>query len=96
MNGKNRNPWDGRRPSLDRCRWWESPENQNDEMLEKITSSPKAVQNTKQWIDRSLQQPNKNTGCTNHKVSIAKKKVNEQKNLTLSKILYNNIMLLLI
>lgn len=92
MDGKNRNPWDGRRPSLDR--WWESPENQNDEMPEEITSSLKAVQNTKQWIDRSLQQPNENTGGKNRKVSIAKKKVNEQKNLTLSKILYNNIMLL--
>jgi len=91
MNGKNRNPWDGRRPSLDR--WWESSENQNDEMPEKITSLPKVVQNTKQWIDRSLQQPNENTGGKNRKVSIAKKKVNEQKNLTVYRILYS-IMLL--
>ncbi|CAI6362731.1 unnamed protein product [Macrosiphum euphorbiae] len=71
MNDKNRNPWDGRRPSLDR--WWETPENENDEMPEKITSPPNAVENTKQWIDRSSQQPNENTGGKNRKVSIAKK-----------------------
>jgi len=92
MNDKNRNPWDGRRPSLDR--WWETPENENDEMPEKITSPPKAVENTKQWIDRSSQQPNENTGGKNRKVSIAKKLVNEQNNFIVYKILYNIIIIL--
>jgi len=92
MNDKNRNPWDGRRPSLDR--WWETPENENDEMPEKITSSPKAVENTKQWIDRSSHQPNENIGGKNRKVSIAKKSVNEQNNLIVYKIIHNIIILL--
>jgi len=68
-------------------RWWETPENENDEMPEKITSSPKAVENTQQWI-RSSQQPNENTSGKNRKVSIAKKPVNKQNNLIVFKILY--------
>ncbi|KAL5233769.1 hypothetical protein ACI65C_001179 [Semiaphis heraclei] len=71
MNDNNRNPWDGRRPSL--TRWWESPENQNDEMPKKITSSSNATQNMKQWIERSLKQPNEITAGKNRKQSIAKK-----------------------
>lgn len=78
MNDNNRNPWDVRRPSL--TRWWESPENQNDEMPEKITSSPNAMQNTKQWIERSLKQPNKITVGKNRKQSIAMKSVSKQNN----------------
>jgi len=68
-------------------RWWDSPENQNDEMPEDITNSPRAEQNTKQWIDRPLQQPNENTGSKNRKESIAKKSVNVQKTLIVYKIL---------
>jgi len=80
MNDNNRNPWDSRRPSLDR--WWNSPENENNEMPEKITSSPSAIQNTKQWIDRSLQQPNKiNSAGKNRKESIAKKSVSISKRI---------------
>lgn len=78
MNDNNRNPWDGRRPSL--TRWWESPENQNDEMPKKITSSSNATQNMKQWIERSLKQPNEITAGKNRKQSIAKKLVSEQNN----------------
>jgi len=81
MNNNNRNPWDGRRPSLDR--WWESPESQNKEILEKNTSSPNAIQNTKQWIDRSLKQPNENTTGKNCKEPIAKKSVSKQNNFIL-------------
>lgn len=84
MNDNNRNPWDGRRPSL--VRWWDLPENENNEMPEKNTSSPRAIENAKQWIDRSSGQSNKiSSASNNRKESIAKKSVSiyMQKNLIL-------------
>ncbi|XP_025199876.1 uncharacterized protein LOC112597855 [Melanaphis sacchari] len=58
MNKNNRNSWDARRPSLD-C-WWESVENQNNQMPDQSSISPEAIQNTIQWVDQSLQRPKKN------------------------------------
>jgi len=79
MNQNNQNVWDGRRPSLDR--WWESADNQNYEMPDIVTTSPTAIQNTKEWIERSLEQLNKNTAGKCRKHSIAKKSVSKQNNI---------------
>lgn len=73
MNKNNRNSWDARRPSLDR--WWESAENQNNEMPVQLPTSPKAIQNTKQWIDRSLQCPGENIAVKTRNECFSKKSV---------------------
>ncbi|XP_060849638.1 uncharacterized protein LOC132928785 [Rhopalosiphum padi] len=72
MNKNNRNTWDVRRPSLDR--WWESAENQNNEMpADQAPTSPIAIKNTKQWNDQSLQCPKRNIAGKKRKECFAKK-----------------------
>lgn len=74
MNKNNRNTWDVRRPSLDR--WWESAENQNNEMpADQAPTSPIAIKNTKQWNDQSLQCPKRNIAGKKRKECFAKKSV---------------------
>lgn len=75
MNTNNRNPWDGRRPSKDR--WWESDENEDEyEMPDTKSTSPTAIQNTKQWIEKP---PNENTVVKNCKVrTVQNPQVNER------------------
>lgn len=73
MNKNNLNSWDARRPSLDR--WWELAENQNNEMPVQSPPSPKAIQNTGQWIYQSLQWSEENIAVKTRTECFSKKSV---------------------